>query len=169
MMHELGHASCRAALKSNLKIRNSSDDGKDKLLWKWIKGEETAATDFGAPTGSTRYSLCLYRGMLPSLHGELALLSGGTWTSLDAKGFKHKDAGGLPHGVQNALLKAGLASKAKVVLKAKGPNLPDDLVPIGTSPVVAQLVRADTMACWQTDYEAANIVADDAGEFKAKR
>jgi hypothetical protein len=161
---------CRAALESKLQIRDdASDDDKDKLLWKWVKGDATAAADFGSPDVATRYSLCLYRGELPALLAELALPPGASWQSLADKGFKYGDAARLPHGVQKTLLKAGLQDKAKVVLKAKGPNVPDGLLPVGTTPVVAQLVRADSMACWQSQYEALSVTADDATEFKAKQ
>ena len=162
-------SSCRAALKSKLQIADGADDNKDKLLWKWIKGDATTAADFGSPTGTTRYSLCLYRGALPSLLTELALPPGTGWQSLGDKGFKYGDPSELPHGVQRTLLKSGAQDKAKIVLKAKGTNLPDGLLPIGTAPVVAQLVRADTMGCWESDYDAADVSADDGSQFKAKK
>ena len=121
------------------------------------------------PTGTTRYSLCLYRGALPSLLTELALPPGSGWQSLGDKGFKYGDPSELPHGVQRTLLKSGAQDKAKIVLKAKGTNLPDGLLPIGTVPVVAQLVRADTMGCWESDYDDADVSADDGSQFKAKK
>jgi hypothetical protein len=162
--------SCRAALKSKLQIRDdASDDEKDKLLWKWVEGDATAAPDLGSPESSTRYSLCLYRGELPTLLAELALPPGAGWQSLGDKGFKYGDPARVPHGVRKTLLKAGLQDKAKVIVKGKGTNLPDGLLPVGTTPVVAQLVRADTMGCWQGDYEAAGVTADSSSEFKAQQ
>ena len=159
---------CQAALKSKLQIRDdASDDEKDKLLWKWVKGAATAVADFGTPESSTRYSLCVYRGVIPALLAELALPPGAAWQSLPGKGFKYGDPARQPHGVQKTLLKAGAQDKAKIVLKAKGANLPDGLLPIGTTPVVAQLLRADTMGCWQGQYEASGVTADDGNEFKA--
>ncbi len=161
--------SCGSALKSKFQIRDDASDGKDKLLWKWLNGEATAAADFGSPDASTRYSLCLYRGALPSVLGELALPPGAGWLSQGDKGFKYNDPALVPHGVQKSILKAGAQDKAKIVLRAKGANLPDGLLPIGTAPVVAQLVRADTMACWQGDYDVADITVDDGSQFKAKK
>jgi hypothetical protein len=161
---------CRAALKSKLQIRDdASDDEKDKLLWKWVKGAATAVADFGTPESSTRYSLCVYRGAIPALLAELALPPGATWQSLPGKGFKYGDPSRQPHGVQKTLLKAGAQDKAKIVLKAKGGNIPDGLLPIGTTPVVAQLLRADTMGCWQGAYDSAGVTADDGTGFKAKQ
>jgi hypothetical protein len=162
-------AGCRTARTSRLKVRNAPNDGKDKLLWKWIQGEATGALDFGSPTGSTRYSFCLYRGALPVRLGELALPPGARWRSRGARGFKYKDATRLPHGVRRALLKAGAEEKAKIVVKATGSDVPDGWLPIGTAPVVAQLVRADTMTCWRAEYEAGDVLADDASQFEASR
>jgi len=154
---------CRSAPRSRLQLRDVADDKKDRLVWKWLEGDATP--DFGA----TRWSLCLHRGELPALVGELALPSGASWTSRGAKGFKYEDAGGAPHGVQHARLKPGVAGKAKVVVTAKGPNLPDGLLPFGTAPVVAQLVRADTMGCVEAVYVAGDVTKDDGVDFKAKR
>jgi hypothetical protein len=162
-------ANCRTALKSKLQLRDAADDAKDKLVWSWLRGDETAVTDFGSPTALTRYSLCLYRGALPSVFGEVAVPAGANWESLGDKGFKYADAAGLPHGVQKALFKPGVATKAKIALKARGPNLPDGMLPVGTAPVVSQLVRADTMACFEAAYEAGGVTADDATQFKAKK
>ena len=48
-------AGCRAAGKSLLLLKNdASDDSKDKLIWKWLKGAETSLADLGAPAGTTR-------------------------------------------------------------------------------------------------------------------
>ena len=162
-------AACRTALKSSLKVRDDAgNDAKDSLLWKWLKGSATAVADFGAPSSATRYSLCLYAGTLPRLIGELALPAGANWQAKGDKGFKYDAPARTPHGVRSALLKSGAADKAKLVLKAAGPDLPDGLLPIGTNPVVAELVRADTMGCFTSSYAAADVTADDAGAFVAK-
>lgn len=160
---------CRAALRSTLQIADAANDAKDKLLWKWGQGDATAAADFGAPTGPTRYSLCLYGGALPSLITELALPPGASWQAKAAKGFVYAAPAALPHGVQRAKLGAGVAGKAKIILKAKGSDIPDGLLPIGGAPVVAQLVRADTMGCFASTFAAADITADQAALFKAKQ
>lgn len=161
-------ATCRTALQSVLKIKSDvGSEEKDKLLWKWLKGDATIVADYDGSFGPPRYSLCLYRGAMPARAGELALPPGAEWQAKGAKGFKYQSPARTPHGVQIALLKAGAAGATKVVLKAKGANLPE-LLPIGPGPVVAQLVRADTMACWSSTFDPADIGADDAGAFAAK-
>jgi hypothetical protein len=165
----MAETGCRSAQRSTLQLRDAAKDEKDVLAWKWLKGDATALADFGTPTAATRYSLCLYRGERSALVDEVALLPGASWTALGAKGFKYKSATRTPHGVQTALLKPGVAGKAKVVLNGKGTHLPDGLLPFGTTPVVAQLVRADTMGCFEAVYDAGTVARDDGVAFKAKR
>jgi hypothetical protein len=159
---------CRTALKTLLQIGDTAKDAKDKLLWKWLEGTATPVADFGAPTVATRYSLCLYKGALPSPVGELALPAGKAWTPVSDKGFRYVDAAGAPHGVRNAILKAGGQDEGKIILKAKGVRLPDGWLPIGTTPVVAQLVRADVSTCWQGTYLGSDVTSDSGALFKAK-
>lgn len=165
----MAESGCASALHSTLQLRDVAADQKDAVVWKWLKGDATSAADFGTPTDATRYSLCLYRGDLTALVGELALPPGASWTSRGAKGLAYESATRTPHGVQTALLKPGVAGKAKAVVTGKGSNLPDGLLPFGTSPVVAQLVRADTMGCVEAVYDAGDVVRDAAAGFKAKR
>lgn len=161
--------SCRSSLHGALEVRDVAADEKDALVWKWLRGATTTAADFGAPTTSTHYALCLYRGELSALVGEVALLPGASWTSRGAKGFGYENAARAPHGVKTASLASGVAGKAKVVLKAKGTSLPEGLLPLGPAPIVAQLVRADTMGCFTTVFDGAQVVKDDGVVFKAKR
>jgi len=39
---------------------DQSDDAKDLLVWKWLKGQSAAPSEFGDPTATTSYALCLY-------------------------------------------------------------------------------------------------------------
>jgi hypothetical protein len=160
---------CRSSLHAALDIRDRRGAAKDTLAWTWAKGDETSAADFGEPAAGTRYSLCLYRGDPSALVGELALPPGAAWTSHGAKGLQYEDGMGAPHGVRVAKLQAGIAGKARIVLKAKGPNLPAGLLPFGASPVVAQLVRADTMACWSSAFDADEVRKDDGLKLTATR
>jgi hypothetical protein len=42
---------------------------KRKLTWKWTKGAATSNGDFGLPTGTTAYTLCLFAGTTNALIG----------------------------------------------------------------------------------------------------
>jgi hypothetical protein len=53
---------CRIAEKSTLQYRDNVDDDRDRLTYKWNKGEATSQAEFGDPENSTQFDLCLYRG-----------------------------------------------------------------------------------------------------------
>jgi cysteine-rich repeat protein len=158
--------SCGAAGKSLLLLKNNSDDQKDKLVWKWLKGAATTLADLGLPTGTTNYTLCLYSG---TSSATVALPAGPNWTPLGTKGFKYKDPAGSPDGAQKATLKSGAAAKAKALVKGKGTNLPDLVgAPALVLPVTAQLVNDANSVCFGGAFDAGDVLKNDARQFKAK-
>jgi hypothetical protein len=159
--------SCRAPRGSSLRVRDDSEDDKDKVVWRWTEGPVSAASDFGSPATATRYSLCIYQGTVPHLAAELALPAGTRWGSLRDRGFKYADSSALPHGARNALLEAGARNQSKVIVKGRGRMLPDGWLPL-TAPVAVQLIRADTMGCWGATYQEADVSSSGDGGFDAK-
>jgi hypothetical protein len=157
-------AGCRPAGKSVLLVKNNlTDDGKDKLVWKWVKGAETSLPELGDPTATTTYTLCLYAG---SDLAAVELPPGASWKALGTKGFKFKDLTGAPDGGQKAILKSGAAGKAKALVKAKGSNLPDTLAPPLPLPVTAQLVNNENGTCFEATY--ATAIKNDQKKFMAR-
>jgi hypothetical protein len=136
---------------------------KDKLVWKWLKGAETTLGDLGLPTVTTNYTLCLYAG---TSSAAVALPAGSNWQAAETKGFKYKNPAGTPDGAQKALLKSGDSGKAKALVKGKGADLPDDLVPMLTLPVTVQLVNDTSNVCFEAVYSTA--IKNDSKQFKAK-
>jgi YVTN family beta-propeller protein/cysteine-rich repeat protein len=161
---------CREAGKSILQIKDQSDDTKDKLSWAWIKGDAVDLEELGDPTQDTNYTLCLYAGTSGGLVVDYAVPGGAGWSAV-GKGFKYKETTGAADGVQKVLLKSGVATKAKALVKGKGGGLKDfDLTSL-QDPVVAQLVSAETATsgvCWSATYGAASFIKNDADQFKAK-
>jgi cysteine-rich repeat protein len=158
--------SCRNAGKSALLLETSvSRPEKDKLSWKWIKGAATAMSDLGVPTGTTNYALCMYAGTAVA---TVNLPAGSKWRAAGTSGFNYKDSTGSPNGAQKALLKSGGAGKAKALVKGKGANLPDDLVPMLPLPVTVQLVNGTNNVCFESVYNLSNVIKNDAKQFKAK-
>jgi hypothetical protein len=122
-------ASCRVSTvpeKSKLLVVDAADDAYDLVRWIWSRGEATAAGDFGDPTTSTSFALCLYDDAGTLLYGSL-IEAGGTcgtkpcWKALGtppgSAGFKYKSKTREPHGIAKLTLKPGDAGKAKIVAK----------------------------------------------------
>lgn len=154
---------CRTAQKGLLLIK-SGNPSKDKLAWKWIKGEATSLDDLGTPTGTTAYTLCVYAGTAVA-ELEATIPGGPNWKPIGSKGFKYKDASGSGDGIQKALLKSGAAGKAKAQVKGKGPNLPDPMLPF-TGTVTAQLVNDENDVCFTTTL--GTVKKSSATQFKGK-
>jgi hypothetical protein len=151
-----------------LLIKNKTDNGKDKLIWKWIKGAATTQTEFADPRATAEYALCIYAGTTDALVAQVHIPPSNTkWTALGTKGFKYLDPQLTADGTQKVILKGGVAGKSKAILKGKGTNLPDplDMGPLGT-PVTAQLLNYQSGVCWQGTFTTAK--KDLTTIFKAK-
>jgi cysteine-rich repeat protein len=160
---------CRTAGKSILTLRNQTSDDADKLLWKWLKGQATMAADFGTPSGTTQYALCIHAGTPAALLADYAIPADALkWGPIGAKGFTYRDATGSPNGVTKALLKGGADTKAKCLVKGKGVNLDDLALTALVDPVTVQLVN-DAGACFESTFVQADFIkSNDPALFKAK-
>ena len=157
---------CRAADRSALQIKNQSDDSKDRLTWKWTKGAATTTAEFGDPTTTATYALCLYSGGVAA--AEIQVAPGATkWAPLGTKGYKFSDIAAAEDGAQKISLRGGASGKSKALLKGRGLNLPD---PINTTPltlpVTVQLVNDGNGLCWQSVFATAS--KNTISQFKAK-
>jgi hypothetical protein len=146
-------------------LKNNADDSKDKLTFKWLKGEETPLEELGTPTGTTSYTLCLYAG---TTSVSVRMPGGSSWQPVGTKGFKYKDTNLEPDGAHKAKLQSGGAEKAKVFAKGQGENVPDDLVPPLPLPVTAQLVNDENSTCFEAVYDTDDVKKNDEKLFKAK-
>lgn len=159
--------------KAFLQIKqHKSDDSKDMLLWKWLKGSATSKADFGTPLADTSYLLCVY-----DQSGEIldSVAIGGDscegvpcWKD-QKKGFLYKDKDKSPSGPQQIKLKEGTDGKAQIQVKGKGSDL--NLASISfalATPVTVQLVNTNGV-CWEAVYSSPT--KNQAGPpklFKAK-
>jgi hypothetical protein len=165
---------CLLPQKSLVDIVDKTPDSKDKIKWKWQKGEETLLADFGNPATGTEYTLCVYdtSGGVPSLKATLEVPTGVLWAPISNKGFKYKDAASVTDGIKNVQLKSGALGKAKVSVSAVGVNIPMP-VPFSMTQqreqdpeVVVQLIN-DLGFCWSTTFTAPAL-ENDADRFKDK-
>jgi cysteine-rich repeat protein len=159
---------CLTGGKSLMLIKqNASDHGKDKLLWKWIKGAQLSQMDLADPQDTTVYALCVYAGTANALIADAALPPGTSgWSPIGTKGYKFK--GTSPDGLSLALLKGGAAGKSKALAKGKGATLPDPMLPLDY-PVTVQLKKDGSSLCLESTFTSANEKKNTDTQFKAKK
>jgi cysteine-rich repeat protein len=157
--------------RSKLKISNSSEPAKDKLLWKWTKGLETEPTDLGDPLTATAYTLCLYDS--GNVVGSYEVPSSDTlWTSSSSGTLVYRDKPGTEAGVTSIKLRPGADGKARVDTKAAGTSLLLPTPVSGTqlftqSPsITVRLVNSDG-TCWEADFPAAAAKKNTPEQFQA--
>jgi hypothetical protein len=168
-------AGCRAANKAIFLVKdNSSDDSKDKVIFKWIKGVlQVDKTDFEDPKTTADYNLCVYSGLTEDLIAEALVPPSATLWSEKTNGYKYKDTDGTQFGIQKIILKAGAAGKGKALLKGKGMGVPD--LPLASNssldidlPVRVQLVNTDNSECFEGTFDTGDIKKNEPGKFKGK-
>lgn len=152
-------AGCRGpaqALKGTVALKDKSPDKKDQVNWKYIKGAATTLADFGTPLTTTDYTLCVYDASAAPQPILLAHIpAGGTcgtkpcWKAIKG-GFKYNDKLLDPDGIQQLQLKSGVATKAKIIAKGKGVNLPMPALPL--SPTVTVQLKSESGVCWEARY-----------------
>lgn len=160
--------------KASLQLKEASLDTKDQLQWKWSQGSVTTKADYGAPTTSTPYQLCIYNGT-PTLILGATIPPGGMCGTTTLKpcwkdkatGFDYKDKALTPAGIEQLKLKEGLfAGKAQIQVKGKGSLLDDPTIPL-VQPITVQLNNTSSGLCWEATYSAP-ATKNEAGQFKDK-
>jgi len=158
---------CRESGGSGVSLKQAGGV-KDKLSWKWGKGDATVQADFGDPTSTAGYALCAYSGTHSTLVAEASIPADGVkWSAISTKGYKYKDKTGVDDGVSKVLLKGGAQGKAKVKVKGKGVNLPDPTLP-ATLPLRVQLINSENGNCFEDVYDGTDIKKHDAAQLKTK-
>ena len=143
--------------KAQIQLKNKTPDTGDALVWKWSKGSRTTVLDFGDPTTTTAYELCIYdQGGLKlsaSVPADNICAGKPCWAAIGAKGFKYKNKAATPDGLTQILLKEGADGKAKISVKGKGVNLDDPNLATLAEPVRVQLQNT-IGKCWEATYSA---------------
>jgi hypothetical protein len=163
---------------SKLLVRDSDPSTRDRLLWRWSKGNAPIG-DFGDPVTSTEYALCIYdRSAGNAIRVRtLTVPPGGScggkpcWKAFN-QGFKYKDRDATRDGVQSILLKGSIGSTAKLQVKAKGEELalppPAGLERyFDQDPAVTIQLANSVGSCWQATYSAP-AQRNQVGGFKDK-
>ena len=158
---------CRSSQKSLLLLKDKGGS-KDKLVWKWIRGEATSQSEFADPTAGTDYALCLYAGTTAAVAASAEIPSDpGKWSPAGVKGYRYNDQDAVSDGIKGVILKGSDKDAAKIVVKGKGSGLFDPVLPL-TFPVKLQLVNVDNGLCWESDFVSGDEISNDLEQFKAK-
>lgn len=144
--------------KSVLVVRDNADSSRDKLVFRWRGEAALAGEDFGNPTATTDYELCIYDDK-PSPGGPATLVyslsapHGAKW-SLTGAGYRMLDPSAAPDGVRLIKLRPGGAGKSKILVKGKGANLGlvphNDGVFFSQSDDVTVVLRASDAQCFKS-------------------
>jgi hypothetical protein len=158
---------CRTAEKSTLLLKRK-DGIKDKLVWKWTKGDATEAGELADPTTTGDYALCVYTGVAAGLAATATIPADASrWTAKPGKGFSFADKDGSleDSGIAKVTLKTGVEDKASVKVIGKGESLPDPVLPMEL-PVQLQVVNLATGVCFGADHDSSAAVKNDDSQFK---
>jgi hypothetical protein len=157
---------CRSTqdTKAKLILRNSANDDRDVLVWKWLKGSLTTDVEYG--TGASDYTMCVWNG--DRLVASAVLPGGGScagsscWTDL-VTGLKYKDSALTPTGVLKAVFKEGADTRSKIVVRGKGRQLafvpPPWVQPGG---VTVQMQREGGV-CWESTHTSSPTTNGSTG------
>jgi hypothetical protein len=164
---------CRATVKSKkgiFQIKTRKNPNRNRMLFRLAKVEETALADLGDPLTTTRYSVCIYdeSGDTPGLIAEFNVEPGGQclnrkgtkarpcWKKAGQK-FKYRDPQRTNDGMLALRVKAGARGKGKVVVVARGANIPTVPLPLNVdSKVIVQMINdaapAPNQNCWGAEF-----------------
>jgi hypothetical protein len=160
---------CKTALQSLLLLKRAGNPDRDKIVWKWQKGELTDIGELGNPTASTTYGLCVYDAT-DTLIADLILPAGAPpWSTLGNGGFKYKDISLTNGGAQLAIVKPGAPGRAKAQVKGKGADLADPPLGALVLPLTVQLRNDDTSACFEHSFDVPDVIRNDTEQFKARQ
>jgi len=154
-------ASCRTPIASdtsNLTIRNKTPDKGDQITWKWTKGAVTTKAEFGSPTTSDDYALCIYDAgaALTSVvadGGEFCVTKP-CWKE-KTTGFGYANRLMSSTGAKTVTLKEGLiAGRASIAFQGTGTKLAMPDLNAITGPVTIQLHRSGGGPCFGATFSA---------------
>ncbi len=165
---------CRQAASIQLVIKQSTNDLRDSLSFRWTGGAATTLADLGDPaSAATRFSLCVFdeQAAAVSLVARVDVPAGGScagkpcWTA-STSGLRFRDAVGSNDGTQRIVLKAGATGRASAQLLAKGSRLGVPLLPLAQDPVVTAQLRSSSGLCLGARFESPSQ-RNDAAVFQS--
>ena len=173
-------AGCRVAAPGAGRIVFSGGrtTDRDQLQWRWQGDAATSVADFGEPTGTTAYRLCLWAGGSPLADLRIPSQSQRPlgcrvasprpcWKTTPS-GFVLVDPDRSVDGIGSVKLGVGGDGRASISVGARGVRVPDPSRPFAL-PVRVQLLST-TGECWESAFSGAvsqNTVGPP-GAFRAR-
>jgi hypothetical protein len=152
--------------KASLVLKDRSPNQRDSATWKWLKGTTTSLQEFGDPTTTTSYELCIFdeSANIPQLVLDAHIPAGSSWSGF-SRGYKYRDAEAATDGINAVVLREGDDGTASIVVKGRGAGLDAPVLPLQQdNQVIVQVLNGST--CWEADYGTSRV--NDVAEFKAK-
>jgi hypothetical protein len=154
--------------------KDADGPGKgDKIGWKWKAEPTTVLADFGDPTSTTDYALCIYDEAPPTLIAGFEIPAASPcgddacWRAVADKGFKFSDPAATFGGASRVIVRAEpTPGRARITLKGKGANLLFATLPPVPN-VVVQLIRDDSAICWETVHPLSSVKTSTTKAFKS--
>lgn len=145
--------------RSSLTIDDRADDRRDRIRWRWSKGQATTKAEFGDPFVTDGYQLCLYDN--GGLVAETTAPPGDVCNTRrpDAcwhekrRSFTYRDVDLTPAGVRTLVMTEGQDGRAKIDLRGRGPLFSMPNLAALASPVTVQLANSSGL-CWEAVYSA---------------
>ena len=150
---------CRAASGGRVSLNPRAP----LVSWSWIGAAAVMPSDFGDPTTTDHYTLCMWdeSGPTPTLilrslatAGQQCSSTKACWASTTT-GFKYTDRFRTPEGISALKLAAGAADAAKITFSARRENLAFPTLPLAT-PIRVQL-QSSAGACFEATYSSPRV------------
>jgi trypsin/pre-peptidase len=154
-------------------LRLQERPGKpQRLNWNWTHGSLTTKAQFGAPTLSTSYDLCIYDQtagvdqVIYRTHLAAGAACNGNpcWTQ-NRRGYRYRDSRTTNGGITAVSLKEGADGKARITLVGKGDALSLPGLPV-SQPSTVTVQLSNGSSCWEARFSTNSD--NSTTEFKAR-
>ena len=145
--------------RSRLSLSDKLNDRRDRLQWRWMRGQATTKAEFGDPLTTDGYHLCIYDagGLVTQAEAPPGDVCDDRrpepcWSE-KRQSFAYIDPDLTPSGIRSLDFKEGRDGRAKIYLRAAGPLFGMPALDTLTSPVTVQLASTNG-TCFGATYSA---------------
>jgi hypothetical protein len=157
-------AGCRQVTRaraSRLMISRGSSATRNRVRWSWRRGAETLSSDFGDPTDTTSYALCIYDEtggspnlLLPTEASARSTCGAHPCWSTRLRGVRYFDGTDGAEGLRMVRLRPGAEGRARIDYLFRGANLSLPTMPLDQDTTVTVQAVNSIGECWSAQYSA---------------